>query len=128
MYLFLKYILVFDACLCFLYRFRKMNKRLVPRRPLSASLGQLNEVGLPSPSVLPDEGAVDLPSRKAPALPNGIVSAGSTVTQLIPRGTDPSYDSSLKPGKMDHLSSSAPGSPPDLYAAGSSFYLKLSFL
>lgn len=97
-----------------LEKFRKMNKRLVPRRPLSASLGQLNEVGLPSPSVLPDEGAVDLPSRKAPALPNGIVSAGSTVTQLIPRGTDPSYDSSLKPGKMDHLSSSAPGSPPDL--------------
>ncbi|XP_023387032.1 roquin-1 isoform X5 [Pteropus vampyrus] len=97
-----------------LEKFRKMNKRLVPRRPLSASLGQLNEVGLPSPSVLPDEGAVDLPSRKAPALPNGIVSAGSTVTQLIPRGTDPSYDSSLKPGKIDHLSSSAPGSPPDL--------------
>ncbi|XP_006734957.1 roquin-1 [Leptonychotes weddellii] len=94
--------------------FRKMNKRLVPRRPLSASLGQLNEVGLPSAAVLPDEGAVDLPSRKTPALPNGIVSAGNTVTQLIPRGTDATYDSSLKPGKIDHLSSSAPGSPPDL--------------
>ncbi|XP_024614516.1 roquin-1 isoform X2 [Neophocaena asiaeorientalis asiaeorientalis] len=97
-----------------LEKFRKMNKRLVPRRPLSASLGQLNEVGLPSTAILPDEGAVDLPSRKTPALPNGIVSAGNTVTQLIPRGTDPSYDSSLKPGKIDHLSSSAPGSPPDL--------------
>uniref|UniRef100_A0A8D1XR98 Ring finger and CCCH-type domains 1 n=1 Tax=Sus scrofa TaxID=9823 RepID=A0A8D1XR98_PIG len=97
-----------------LEKFRKMNKRLVPRRPLSASLGQLNEVGLPSAAILPDEAAVDLPSRKPPALPNGIVSAGNTVTQLIPRGTDPSYDSSLKPGKIDHLSSSAPGSPPDL--------------
>ncbi|XP_008576498.1 PREDICTED: roquin-1 [Galeopterus variegatus] len=97
-----------------LEKFRKMNKRLLPRRPLSASLGQLNEVGLPSASILPDEGAVDLPSRKPPALPNGIVSAGNTVTQLIPRGTDPTYDSSLKPGKIDHLSSSAPGSPPDL--------------
>ncbi|XP_063096075.1 roquin-1 isoform X7 [Cavia porcellus] len=97
-----------------LEKFRKMNKRLVPRRPLSASLGQLNEVGLPSAAILPDEGVVDLPSRKASALPNGIVSAGNTVTQLIPRGTDPSFDSSLKPGKIDHLSSSAPGSPPDL--------------
>ncbi|XP_028936354.1 roquin-1 isoform X7 [Ornithorhynchus anatinus] len=97
-----------------LEKFRKMNKRLVPRRPLSASLGQLNEVGLPSPAILSDEGAVDMPSRKPSTLPNGIVSAGSTVTQLIPRGTDASYDSGLKPGKMDHLSSSAPGSPPDL--------------
>ncbi|XP_006887825.1 PREDICTED: roquin-1 [Elephantulus edwardii] len=97
-----------------LEKFRKMNKRLIPRRPLSASLGQLNEVGLPSAAILPDEGAVDLPSRKPPALPNGIVSTGNTVTQLIPRGTDASYDSSLKPGKIDHLSSSAPGSPPDL--------------
>lgn len=101
--------------LCSLHRFRKMNKRLGPRKPLSASMGQLNEVGLPSAAILPDEGAVDLPNRKPPALPNGIVSAGNTVTQLIPRGTDPSYDSTLKPGKMDHLSSSAPGSPPDLY-------------
>lgn len=133
--LYLKYILVRDLafaftvlifwCLpCFLYRFRKMNKRLVPRRPLSASLGQLNEVGLPSAAILPDEAAVDLPSRKPPALPNGIVSAGNTVTQLIPRGTDPSYDSSLKPGKIDHLSSSAPGSPPDLYVVLPNFYLK----
>ena len=115
-------ILVFVVHLCFFYRFRKMNKRLVPRRPLSASLGQLNEVGLPSTAILPEEGAVDLPSRKTPALPNGIVSAGNTVTQLIPRGTDPSYDTSLKPGKIDHLSSSAPGSPPDLYVVFTNFY------
>uniref|UniRef100_A0A803Y4H2 RING-type E3 ubiquitin transferase n=1 Tax=Meleagris gallopavo TaxID=9103 RepID=A0A803Y4H2_MELGA len=93
-----------------LEKFRKMNKRLVPRRPLSASLGQLNEVGLPSGAILSDEGGVDLPNRKTSALPNGIVSTGSTVTQLISRGTE----TPLKPGKMDHLSSSAPGSPPDL--------------
>ena len=116
-------ILVFVVHLCFFYRFRKMNKRLVPRRPLSASLGQLNEVGLPSTAILQEEGAVDLPSRKTPALPNGIVSAGNAVTQLIPRGTDPSYESSLKPGKIDHLSSSAPGSPPDLYVVFTNFYL-----
>uniref|UniRef100_A0A8B9G555 Ring finger and CCCH-type domains 1 n=1 Tax=Amazona collaria TaxID=241587 RepID=A0A8B9G555_9PSIT len=97
-----------------LEKFRKMNKRLVPRRPLSASLGQLNEVGLPSGAILSEEGGVDLPSRKTSALPNGIVSTGSTVTQLISRGTDSSYETALKPGKMDHLSSSAPGSPPDL--------------
>lgn len=90
-------------------------------------MGQLNEVGLPSAAILPDEGAVDLPSRKPPALPNGIVSAGNTVTQLIPRGTDPSYDSTLKPGKMDHLSSSAPGSPPDLYVIFLTFILKLLY-
>lgn len=120
-------ILVFVVHLCFFYRFRKMNKRLVPRRPLSASLGQLNEVGLPSTAILPEEGAVDLPSRKTPALPNGIVSSGNTVTQLIPRGTDPSYESSLKPGKIDHLSSSAPGSPPDLYVVFTNIYLKFLY-
>ncbi|XP_053102316.1 roquin-1 isoform X5 [Hemicordylus capensis] len=97
-----------------LEKFRKMNKRLVPRRPMSASLGQLNEVGLSSAAILSDEGTVELPNRKPSALPNGIVSAGSAVTQLISRGTESSYDSALKPGKIDHLSSSAPGSPPDL--------------
>ncbi|CAI5776358.1 roquin-1 isoform X2 [Podarcis lilfordi] len=97
-----------------LEKFRKMNKRLVPRRPLSASLGQLNEVGLSAAAILSDEGSMDLPNRKPSALPNGIVSTGSAVTQLISRGTDSSYDSALKPGKIDHLSSSAPGSPPDL--------------
>ncbi|XP_021259719.1 roquin-1 isoform X8 [Numida meleagris] len=97
-----------------LEKFRKMNKRLVPRRPLSASLGQLNEVGLPSGAILSDEGGVDLPNRKTSALPNGIVSTGSPGTQLIPRGTESNYETALKPGKMDHLSSSAPGSPPEL--------------
>lgn len=94
-----------------------MNKRLVPRRPLSASLGQLNEVGLPAAAIISDEATVDLPNRKPSTLPNGIVSPGSAVTQLISRGTDSSYDSVMKPGKMDHHSSSAPGSPPDLYAS-----------
>ncbi|XP_062989901.1 roquin-1 isoform X3 [Elgaria multicarinata webbii] len=97
-----------------LEKFRKMNKRLVPRRPLSGSLGQLNEVGLSAAAIISDEGVVDLPSRKPSALPNGIVSTGSAVTQLIARGTDSSYESALKPGKIDHHSSSAPGSPPDL--------------
>lgn len=97
-----------------LEKFRKMNKRLVPRRPLSASLGQLNEVGLPATAILPEEAGLELPSRKAPTLPNGIVATGGTVAKLIPRGTEPGYEASLKPGKMEHQSSSAPGSPPDL--------------
>ncbi|XP_044295026.1 roquin-1 isoform X3 [Varanus komodoensis] len=98
-----------------LEKFRKMNKRLVPRRPLSGSLGQLNEVGLSAAAaMLSEEGVVDLPSRKPSALPNGIVPTGGAVTQLISRGTDSSYDSALKPGKMELHSSSAPGSPPDL--------------
>ncbi|KAM4641592.1 roquin-1 [Discoglossus pictus] len=96
-----------------LEKFRKMNKRLVPRRPLSASLGQLNEVGLPSGSIHSDEGSLELPSRNKTGIPNGIVS-GSSVTQLISRGTDSSFESVLKPVKLDHLSSSAPGSPPEL--------------
>ncbi|KAM9326266.1 roquin-1 isoform 2-T2 [Gastrophryne carolinensis] len=93
-----------------LEKFRKMNKRLVPRRPLSASLGQLNEVGLPPGAIHSDEGPMD---RKTSGLPNGIVS-GSSVTQLISRGTDSGYESVLKPVKLDHLSNSAPGSPPEL--------------
>ncbi|XP_018116421.1 roquin-1-like isoform X1 [Xenopus laevis] len=95
-----------------LEKFRKMNKRLVPRRPLSASLGQLNEVGLPIG--VPDEGPMDLPPRKPSGLPNGIM-PGSSVTQLISRSTDSSFESVLKPVKLDHLSSSAPGSPPELH-------------
>ncbi|XP_018411045.1 PREDICTED: roquin-1 isoform X2 [Nanorana parkeri] len=97
-----------------LEKFRKMNKRLVPRRPLSASLGQLNEVGLPTGAIHSDEGPMDLPGRKQAGLPNGIVSGGS-VTQLISRGTDSGYESVLKPVKLDHLSNSAPGSPPELH-------------
>ncbi|XP_063795751.1 roquin-1 isoform X2 [Pseudophryne corroboree] len=96
-----------------LEKFRKMNKRLVPRRPLSASLGQLNEVGLPTGGIHSDDGPMDLPSRKQGGLPNGIVS-GSSVTQLLSRGTDSGYDSGLKPLKMDHISNSSPGSPPEL--------------
>ncbi|XP_056388011.1 roquin-1 isoform X1 [Hyla sarda] len=96
-----------------LEKFRKMNKRLVPRRPLSASLGQLNEVGLPPGAMHPDDGPMDLPNRKPGALPNGIVS-GSSVTQLIPRSTDSGYESVMKPVKLDHLSNSAPGSPPEM--------------
>ncbi|XP_072275819.1 roquin-1 isoform X3 [Pyxicephalus adspersus] len=95
-----------------LEKFRKMNKRLVPRRPLSASLNHLNEVGLPAGAIHSDEGPMDLPSRKQAGLPNGIVS-GSSVTQLISRGTDSSYESVLKSAKLDHLSNSAPGSPPE---------------
>uniref|UniRef100_A0A8C5R7C6 RING-type E3 ubiquitin transferase n=1 Tax=Leptobrachium leishanense TaxID=445787 RepID=A0A8C5R7C6_9ANUR len=96
-----------------LEKFRKMNKRLVPRRPLSASLGQLNEVGLPSGTIHSDEGPMDLQTRKQTGLPNGIVS-GNSVTQLISRGTDSGFESVLKPVKMDHLSNSAPGSPPEM--------------
>ncbi|KAE8610354.1 hypothetical protein XENTR_v10012094 [Xenopus tropicalis] len=91
-----------------LEKFRKMNKRLVPRRPLSASLGQLNEVGLPIGA--PDEGPMDLPPRKPSGLPNGIVPG----TQLISRSTDSGFESVLKQVKLDQLSSSAPGSPPEL--------------
>ncbi|KAM8930947.1 roquin-1 isoform 2-T2 [Pelodytes ibericus] len=96
-----------------LEKFRKMNKRLVPRRPLSASLGQLNEVGITSGAIHSDEGSMEIQSRKQTGLPNGIVSAGS-VTQLISRGTDSGFESVLKPVKLDHLSNSAPGSPPEL--------------
>ncbi|KAM4722006.1 roquin-1 [Rhinophrynus dorsalis] len=96
-----------------LEKFRKMNKRLVPKRPLSTSLNQLNEVGLSTGGMHSEEGPMDLPSRKQAGLPNGIVS-GSPVTQLISRGTDSGFESVLKTVKLDHLSSSAPGSPPEL--------------
>ncbi|XP_014342758.1 roquin-1 [Latimeria chalumnae] len=93
-----------------LEKFRKMNKRLAVHRPLSKSLTQLTEVGLPpAPGLLPEE-TIDLGSRKPPTLPNGIVSTGA---QLISRGTDSGFESTLKPGKMEHVSISAPGSPPD---------------
>ncbi|XP_053325129.1 roquin-1 [Spea bombifrons] len=97
-------------------KFRKMNKRLVPRRPISNSLGQLNEVGLPTGTIHSDEGPMDLQSRKQPGLPNGIVSGGP-VTQLISRGTDSGFESVLKPVKLDQLSSSAPSSPPEMLEA-----------
>ncbi|XP_058887889.1 roquin-1-like isoform X1 [Acipenser ruthenus] len=97
-----------------LEKYRKMNKRLAARRPLSQSLTQLNEVGLSG--LLSDDGGLEGAVRKPSSLTNGIVAAGSGghMPQLISRGTDCSYDTGLKPGKMEHLSISAPGSPPDL--------------
>ncbi|MGH0130552.1 UNVERIFIED_CONTAM: hypothetical protein FKN15_062517 [Acipenser sinensis] len=96
-----------------LEKYRKMNKRLAARRPLSQSLTQLNEVGLSG--LLSDDGGLEGAVRKPSSLTNGIVAAGSGghMPQLISRGTDCSYDTGLKPGKMEHLSISAPGSPPD---------------
>ncbi|XP_036376727.1 roquin-1a isoform X2 [Megalops cyprinoides] len=98
-------------------KYRKVNKRLAARRPLSQSLTQLNEVGLPcSPGLLPEDGgAVEGMGRKPSAIVNGITAAGpgSTLTQLISRGTDPAYDTGRKSGKMDPVSQSVPGSPPD---------------
>ncbi|KAG7487822.1 hypothetical protein MATL_G00027530 [Megalops atlanticus] len=98
-------------------KYRKVNKRLAARRPLSQSLTQLNEVGLPcSPGLLPEDGgAVEGLGRKPSAIVNGITAAGpgSTLTQLISRSTDPAYDTGRKSGKMDPVSQSVPGSPPD---------------
>ncbi|XP_018609108.2 roquin-1 isoform X2 [Scleropages formosus] len=100
-----------------LEKYRKMNKRLAARRPLSQSLTQLNEVGHPcSPVLLPEEGGtVEAVTHKASPLTNGIVTAGSgsALTQLISRGTDPAYDAARKSVKLDTGSLSAPGSPPD---------------
>ncbi|XP_048846104.1 roquin-1 [Brienomyrus brachyistius] len=100
-----------------LEKYRKMNKRLTARRQLSQSLTQLNEVGHPcSPGLLPDDGSlVDTVAHKASSVTNGIVAAGSgsSLNQLISRGTDSAYDSTRKPAKLDSVSLSAPGSPPD---------------
>uniref|UniRef100_A0A4W5P5U0 RING-type E3 ubiquitin transferase n=1 Tax=Hucho hucho TaxID=62062 RepID=A0A4W5P5U0_9TELE len=71
-----------------LEKYRKMNKRLAARRPLSLSLTQLNEVGL-----LPEEvGMLEGLAHKG--LTNGMVASvtGSALPQLISRGADPSYD------------------------------------
>lgn len=53
--------------------------------------------------------------RKPSSITNGILAAGpgSTLAHLVSRGSDPSYEPSHKPGKMDSGSLSAPGSPPD---------------
>ncbi|KAJ7993256.1 hypothetical protein DPEC_G00270560 [Dallia pectoralis] len=91
-----------------LEKYRKMNKRLAARRPLSLSLTQLNEVGL-----LPEEvGMLEGLAHKG--LTNGIVSSvtSSAQPQLISRCTDPSYEPRMrKPQPQGSLS--APGSPPD---------------
>ncbi|XP_015194778.1 roquin-1a isoform X1 [Lepisosteus oculatus] len=91
-----------------LEKYRKMNKRLAARRNISQSLTQLNDS-----SLLPDDGGLDGSVRKSSPMANGIIAvgSGSTLTQLISRGTEPPYDPGRKPGKMDSLS--APGSPPD---------------
>ncbi|KAJ8371976.1 hypothetical protein AAFF_G00297980 [Aldrovandia affinis] len=97
-----------------LEKYRKMNKRLAARRPLSQSLTGLNEIGGPcSPGLLPEDlGPLEGVPRKPSPLTNG-----SALTQLISRGADPAYDPAYDParkaGKMEALSLSAPGSPPD---------------
>ncbi|KAG7456766.1 hypothetical protein MATL_G00239440 [Megalops atlanticus] len=95
-----------------LEKYRKMNKRLAARRPLSQSLTQLNEEGVPcSPGLLPeDAGALEGLARK----PNGItVGPGSALAPLISRGADSAYDTGRKPMKMEAVSPNVPGSPPD---------------
>ncbi|KTG38823.1 hypothetical protein cypCar_00022572 [Cyprinus carpio] len=98
-----------------LEKYRKMNKRLGMRRQLSQSLTQLNEMDLGA-GLLPDDGPMmeGLP-RKHSSITNVILAAGhdSTLAHLVSRGSDPSYDPTHKPGKMDSGSLSAPGSPPD---------------
>ncbi|XP_059425328.1 roquin-1a [Carassius carassius] len=98
-----------------LEKYRKMNKRLGMRRQLSQSLTQLNEMDLGT-GLLTDDGLLmeGLP-RKHSSISNVILAAGpdSTLAHLVSRGSDPSYDPTHKPGKMDSGSLSAPGSPPD---------------
>uniref|UniRef100_A0A9J7YKB3 RING-type E3 ubiquitin transferase n=1 Tax=Cyprinus carpio carpio TaxID=630221 RepID=A0A9J7YKB3_CYPCA len=97
-----------------LEKYRKMNKRLGMRRQLSQSLTQLNEMDLGA-GLLPDDGPMmeGLP-RKHSSITNVILAAGhdSTLAHLVSRGSDPSYDPTHKPGKMDSGSLSAPGMPP----------------
>ncbi|KAI7791144.1 roquin-1a [Triplophysa rosa] len=96
-----------------LEKYRKMNKRLGLRHQLSQSLTQLNEIDM---GLLSEDSPVieGLP-RKSASITNGILAAGpgSTITHLVSRGSDPSYDPSHKAAKMDSGSLSAPGSPPD---------------
>uniref|UniRef100_A0A672K173 Roquin-1-like n=1 Tax=Sinocyclocheilus grahami TaxID=75366 RepID=A0A672K173_SINGR len=98
-----------------LEKYRKMNKRLGMRRQLSQSLTQLNEMDFGA-GLLPDEGPPmeGLP-RKHSSITNVILATGhdSTLAHLVSRGSDPSYDPTHKPGKMESGSLSAPGSPPD---------------
>ncbi|XP_061093400.1 roquin-1a isoform X2 [Conger conger] len=97
-------------------KYRKVNKRLAARRPLSQSLTQLKEVGLPcSPGMQQEDESMEVLGRKPSSLTNGIVAAGpgSPLTQLISRGADPAYNPGCKPVKIDAVSLSAPGSPPD---------------
>ncbi|KAL7855228.1 hypothetical protein SRHO_G00174180 [Serrasalmus rhombeus] len=98
-----------------LEKYRKMNKRLPTRKPLSQSLTQLNEMDVVCPpSLLSDEGLVveGLP-HKPGIVTNGIIPVGPGTGLLVSRGSDPLYDPACKLGKPDTGSLSAPGSPPD---------------
>lgn len=77
-----------------------MNKRLAARVPCT-------------PGLLPEEVIPLEPGQKPSTLTNGIAGPGTHLPQLIPRGTDPSTYEILLKNKMDGISLSAPGSPPD---------------
>uniref|UniRef100_A0A8C1LMK1 RING-type E3 ubiquitin transferase n=1 Tax=Cyprinus carpio TaxID=7962 RepID=A0A8C1LMK1_CYPCA len=98
-----------------LEKYRKMNKRLGMRRQLSQSLTQLNEMDFGT-GLLPDEGLpMEGLQRKPSSITNVILAAGpeSTFAHLVSRGSDPSYDPTHRPEKMNSGSLSAPGSPPE---------------
>ncbi|XP_062868694.1 roquin-1a isoform X2 [Trichomycterus rosablanca] len=95
-----------------LEKYRKMNKRLPTRKPLSQSLTQLNELD----SGLPDDCLVVEGLGHKPAMvTNGILSVppGSGLSHLVSRGSDVSYESARKLGKLDSENLSGPESPPD---------------
>ncbi|XP_072516411.1 roquin-1a isoform X2 [Salminus brasiliensis] len=98
-----------------LEKYRKMNKRLPTRKPLSQSLTQLNDMDIVCTSnLLPDEGmVVEGLSHKPGMVTNGIIQVGPGSGLLISRGADPSYEPTRKLGKPDNGSLSAPESPPD---------------
>ncbi|XP_051977883.1 roquin-1a [Xyrauchen texanus] len=98
-----------------LEKYRKMNKRLGMRHQLSQSLTHLNEMDLGAGLLLEEGLSMEVLSCKPTPITNGILPAGpgSTLTHLVSRGSKPSFDPSLKTGKMDSGSLSAPGSPPD---------------
>ncbi|XP_053369840.1 roquin-1a isoform X2 [Clarias gariepinus] len=100
-----------------LEKFRKMNKRLPLRKPLSQSLTQLNDMDMAcSTSLLPDDGMVVEGLTHKPAMvTNGILTVppGSELTHLVSRGSVAPYDTARKMGKPDTGSLSAPESPPD---------------
>ncbi|XP_056599326.1 roquin-1 [Triplophysa dalaica] len=83
-----------------LEKYRKMNKRLAARVPCT-------------PGLLPEEVIPLEPGQKPSTLTNGIAGPGTHLPQLISRGTDPSTYEILLKNKMDGISLSAPGSPPD---------------
>ncbi|KAI5101144.1 roquin-1, partial [Silurus meridionalis] len=100
-----------------LEKFRKMNKRLPLRKPLSQSLTQLNDMDVAcSQGLLSDEGlGVEGLAHKPSMVSNGIlpVPPGSELSHLVSRGSAAAYDTARKLGKPDTGSLSAPESPPD---------------